>query len=293
MSEIHIYIDGVFYPKSEAKISVFDHGLLYGDGVFEGIRAYAGQVFLCREHIDRLYDSARCLCIDIPMNKAEMRDMLYECLRRNNLRDAYFRLVVTRGVGDLGLSPRKCAGKGTVVCICAGISLYPEELYAKGMKVVTASTQRSHPESCNPRVKSLNYLASIMAKLEALNAGCEEAVMLNHRGEVAECTADNLFIVKDGVLKTPPLSAGILGGCTRACVLDRARDAGMDVREETLSRFDLYTADEFFLTGSGAELIPVVDYDGRRIGDGKPGPVTHDLLARFRKFIGEYRDQGV
>ena len=293
MAEPIIYVDGEYHPKSEAKVSVFDHGLLYGDGVFEGIRAYHGQVFLCKQHIDRLYEGAHCLKIAIPMSKAEMRDMLYECLRRNNLIDAYFRLIVTRGVGDLGLSPKKCVARGTIICIAASISLYPEELYRTGLAIVSATTIRTHPEALNPRVKSLNYLSNILAKIEAENAGCEEAVMLNHRGEVSECTGDNLFIVKNGVLKTTPVSAVILEGCTRNCILEIAGKAGIETREETLSRYDLYTADEFFLTGSGAELIPVTSMDGRRIGDGKPGGITLDLLARFRQYTKDYNDTGV
>ena len=293
MSESQIYIDGAFHPKSRAAISVFDHGLLYGDGVFEGIRAYHGQVFLCRQHIDRLYQGARCLMIDIPLSKKEMRAVLYECLERNGLEDAYIRLIVTRGVGDLGLSPKKCSPHGTVICIAASIALYPDEFYRTGMKIITSAVQRSHPESLNPRVKSLNYLSNILAKIEAVNNGYEEAVMLNHRGEVAECTGDNLFVVRNGVIRTPPVSAVLLEGCTRNCVMGIAREAGIEVREETLARFDLYTADEFFLTGSGAEMIPVVECDGRAIGAGKPCPTTLDLLQRFRRFIGDYRDEGV
>ena len=291
--ELQIYIDGTFYPKSEAKVSVFDHGLLYGDGLFEGIRAYHGQVFLCKEHIDRLYDGMKCLMIKIRQSKAEMRDILYECLKRNNLTDAYFRLVVTRGVGDLGLSPKKCGEYGSVICIAASITLYPDEFYQKGMKLMTSAVQRSHPECTNPRVKSLNYLSNIMAKTEAIVNGYEEAVMLNHRGEVAECTGDNIFVIRNGVLKTPPPSAVILEGCTRNAIMDVARKAGITVIEETLARFDLYTADEIFLTGSAAELIPVVEYDGRAIGTGKPGPMTLDLLQKFRQFIKDYRDTGV
>jgi branched-chain amino acid aminotransferase len=290
MSEQQVYINGGFSPQSEAKVSVFDHGFLYGDGLFEGIRAYNGQVFLCREHLDRLYDGANCLMIAIPLSKKEMREMLYECLRRNSLKDAYIRLIVSRGIGDLGLDPRKCSKKGSIFCIAASITLYPEEFYRTGMKIITSAVQRSHPECLNPRVKSLNYLSNIMAKVEAINGGCEEAVMLNHRGEVAECTGDNIFIVKRGAVKTPPPSAVILEGCTRNCLIDVARKNGIEVREETLSRFDLYTADEFFLTGTGAEFIPVVECDGRAIGSGKPGPVTLGLLDKFREFIKSYQD---
>jgi branched-chain amino acid aminotransferase len=293
MPEPQIYIDGQFFPKSQAKISVFDHGFLYGDGLFEGIRVYNGQVFLCREHLDRLYDGANCLMISIPLSKKEMRQVLYESLRRNGLKDAYIRLIVSRGAGDLGLSPKKCGEHGCVVCIAASITLYPDEFYQTGMKIITSAVQRAHPECLNPRVKSMNYLSNILAKMEAINNGCEEAVMLNHRGEVAECTGDNLFIVKNGVLKTPPPSAVILEGCTRNCLIEVARKAGFETREETLARFDLYTADEFFLTGTAAELIPVVECDGRRIGNGKPGQATLSLLKKFRQFIKSYKDKGV
>ena len=292
MTEPQIYIDGQFFPRSQAKISVFDHGFLYGDGLFEGIRAYDGQVFLCREHLDRLYDGANCLMINIPLSKRETREVIYESLRRNGLKDAYIRLIVSRGEGDLGLSPKKCGDKGCVVCIAASITLYPDEFYRTGMKIITSAVQRAHPECLNPRVKSMNYLSNILAKIEAINGGCEEAVMLNHRGEVSECTGDNIFIVKNGVLKTPPPSAVILEGCTRNCLIEVARRAGLEVREETLARFDLYTADEFFLTGTAAELIPVVECDGRRVGDGKPGKATLNLLEKFRQFIRDYRDEG-
>jgi branched-chain amino acid aminotransferase len=288
-----IYIDGDFYAKSQAKISVFDHGFLYGDGLFEGIRAYNGQVFLCREHLDRFYDGANCLLINLPLPKRETRAVLYECLKRNNLKDSYIRLIATRGIGDLGLNPRNCADRASLICIAASITLYPEELYRKGMKIITSAVQRSHPECLNPRVKSLNYLSNIMAKTEAVNNGYEEAVMLNHRGEVAEATGDNIFIVKNGTIKTPPPSAVILEGCTRNCVISLARKAKYELREETLARFDLYTADELFLTGTAAELIPVTACDGRNIGNGKPGPVTLDLLKKFRQFIKTYKDKGV
>jgi branched-chain amino acid aminotransferase len=291
MSETQIYINGTFYPKSEAKISVFDHGLLYGDGVFEGIRSYHGQVFLCREHIDRLYEGAHCLRITIPYTKNEMRDILYDCLKKNGVTDAYFRLVITRGIGDLGLSPSKCADKGTVICICASISLYPESLYQEGLSIITTAVPRSHPETLNPRVKSLNYLPNIMANIEASNAKAGEAVMLNHRGEVSECTGDNIFIVKNGVLKTPPPSAVLLEGCTRNQVLRLAKEAGIPAEQPTLARYDLYTADECFLTGTAAELIPAVSIDGRAIGTGKPGPMTADMLKRFRAFAASYRDE--
>ena len=293
MPESHVYINGEFCPKGEAKVSVYDHGFLYGDGVFEGIRAYHGQVFLCAEHLDRLYEGAQCLMIKIPNSKKEMRDILYRCLEKNGLQDAYFRLVVSRGPGDLGLSPKKCGEWGSVVCICASITLYPDSLYQKGLEVVTVAVPRAHPETLNPRVKSLNYLPNILAKIEGHNAGVEEVVMLNHRGEVSECSGDNLFIVKDGVVKTPPPSAVILEGCSRNLVLRLAREKGLEAAQPTLARYDLYTADECFLTGTAAEMIPVVKVDGRVIGGGRPGPVTQGLLADFRRYIQEYQDPGI
>jgi branched-chain amino acid aminotransferase len=291
MAESRVFIDGVFCDKKDAKISVFDHGLLYGDGVFEGIRAYHGQVFLCREHLDRLYEGAHCLMITIPYTKKEMRDILYTCLAENKLKDAYYRLIVTRGVGDLGLSPKKCKDVGSVICICASIALYPESLYQTGLDVVTVAVPRAHPETLNPRVKSLNYLPNILAKIEGFNAGVEEVIMLNHRGEVSECSGDNIFVVKNGVLRTPSASSVILEGCTRSAVLGIARATGMKAEEATLARYDLYCADECFLTGTAAELIPVVKIDGRTVGSGKPGPVTQDLLKRFRAHIAAYKDE--
>ncbi len=282
--ELQVYIDGQFYPKSEAKISVFDHGLLYGDGVFEGIRAYNGKVFLCEEHIDRIYEGAHCLCLEIPMSKDELKQALYKALAVNGLTDAYIRLVVTRGEGDLGLSPRKCP-KASVVIIAASITLYPEEMYQNGLEIITVAVPRAHPETLNPRVKSLNYLPNVLAKIEALNAGVEEAVMLNHQGYVSECTGDNIFVIKKGVLKTPPASATILEGCTRNAVMRIALESGIAVEEPMMHRYDLYSADECFLTGTAAELIPVIRIDGRQIGTGKPGPITLDLLGKFRAFI--------
>jgi branched-chain amino acid aminotransferase len=287
MSEQQIYIDGKFYPKSEAKISVFDHGLLYGDGVFEGIRAYNGKVFLRQEHIDRLYEGAHFIRLKIPLSKAEMAAALDESLKVNNLENGYIRLVVTRGVGDLGLDPNKCP-KATVIIIAASIKLYPEEFYEKGLALITAATPAVPAEALNPRVKSLNYLNNILAKMEALEAGLVEAIMLNHMGYVAECTGDNIFIINGNRLITPPVSAGILLGCTRNKVMELARGAGMEVAEENLQRYDLYCAQECFLTGTAAELIPVVKIDGRVIGTGKAGDKTKELLRLFRKFIAEY-----
>lgn len=281
-----VYIDGTLYEKEDAKISVFDHGLLYGDGVFEGIRAYNGKVFLCREHIDRLFEGAHYLCMTIPMTKDEIEAAIYETMRANGLTDCYIRLIVTRGVGDLGLNPFICKPP-SVIIITASIALYPAELYETGLEIITAATPQIHPEVLNPRIKSLNYLNNIAAKIEALHAGVQEAILLNHLGHVCECTGDNIFIVKDNILKTPPASAGLLEGCTRNLVLGIARNAGIEAQEATLQRFDLYNADECFLTGTAAELIAVVKIDGRSIADGKPGPVTKDLLARFRRRIAE------
>jgi len=279
-----IYIDGVYYPKSKAKISVFDHGLLYGDGVFEGIRVYNGKIFLCDEHVNRLYDGAKFICLAIPMTKAEMKKALEETVRRNRLCDGYIRLVVTRGAGDLGLDPRKCP-RPSVIIIAATIRLYPDKLYRRGMAIVTVPTVAKYGETLNPRVKSLNYLPNILAKIEAHNAGVEEAILLNHQGFVAECTGDNIFIVKGNRLITPPPSSSLLCGCTRNFVMALGREAGLEVIEENLQRYDLFTADECFLTGTAAELIPVVRIDGREIGNGKPGLWTRELLARFRAHI--------
>lgn len=275
-----IYIDGVFYPESEAKISVFDHGLLYGDGIFEGIRFYNGRVFRLEEHIDRLYDSARAIALTIPMTKAEMSEATLESCRQNGLRDGYIRLVVTRGVGDLGLNPANCP-RATTIIIAAAIKLYPEELYHKGLTVVTCATRRIAPGAFSPAVKSLNYLNNILAKIEAGKAG--EGLMLNEQGYVAECTGDNVFILKKGQLLTPPTSAGALEGITRNAVLEIAREFGIPATETNLTRYDLYTADEFFLTGTAAEIIPVVTLDARPIGDGIPGPLTAKFITRYRE----------
>lgn len=277
-----IYLDGQFVPKEQAVVSVFDHGLLYGDGVFEGIRAYHGRVFRLGEHLDRLYESARSIAMEIPVSKDEMQEIVLETLRRNNLRDAYIRLVVTRGVGDLGLDPRKCP-KPTVFCIAASIQLYPEELYQRGLEVITVSTRRNISVACNPRVKSLNYLNNIYAKIEANLAGVPEAIMLNAEGYVAEATGDNIFLVKKGVLITPPAYVGILEGVTRNAVMDLARQKGIPVEEKLFTLHDVYTADECFLTGTAAEVIPTVKVDGRPIGDGKPGKITWELITAFRE----------
>ncbi|MGI6331199.1 MAG: branched-chain-amino-acid transaminase [Zhaonellaceae bacterium] len=277
-----IYLDGRFVKEEEAVVSVFDHGVLYGDGVFEGIRAYHGRVFKLKEHIDRLYESAHVIQLNIGLTKEEMTEVVIETCRRNNLDNAYIRLVVTRGKGDLGLDPRKCP-KASVFCIASGIQLYPEELYQKGMSIVTVPTRRNNPEAINPRVKSLNYLNNIMAKMEAILSGVPEALLLNNEGYVTEATGDNVFIVKNGVLITPPPFVGLLEGITRNTVMELSREKGIDVQEKLFNRLDVYVADECFLTGTAAELIPVVSVDGRQIGNGQPGPMTNDLIKAYRE----------
>jgi branched-chain amino acid aminotransferase len=277
-----VYVAGQLVDKSEAKVSVYDHGLLYGDGVFEGIRVYVGKVFLLEEHVDRLYESARAIRLEIPMSPAAMAEAVRETVAANKLTDGYVRLVVTRGAGTLGLDPRKTADP-QVIIIADTIALYPPEMYADGLRLITASTIRNHPQALSARIKSLNYLNNILAKIEGSDAGCVEAVMMNHLGHVAECTGDNIFLVKNGVLSTPSTDSGILEGITRNCVIQLARQAGYEVRETTLVRHDIYVADECFLTGTAAEVIPATSLDGRLIGTGKPGPVTRDLLERFRK----------
>lgn len=277
-----IYINGKLFPKEEAKVSVYDHGLLYGDGVFEGIRVYSGKVFRHEQHIERLYESAKAIALEIPMSPAEMIKAVEDTVKANNRMDGYIRLVVTRGPGSLGLDPRKCQPQ--VIIIVDGISLYPPELYESGLKIITSSLMRNHPNILSPRIKSLNYLNNIMAKIEAIRAGCLEALMLNHKGEVAECTGDNIFILKKGVLKTPPPDAGILEGVTRNVVLELAQQAKIPTQECTLTRHDLYVADECFLTGTAAEVIAVTDIDGRTIGTGKPGPITQELRRRFMEY---------
>lgn len=277
-----IYLDGKFVKEEEAVVSVFDHGVLYGDGIFEGIRAYHGRVFKLKEHIDRLYESAHVIQLNIGLSKEEMMEVVIETCRKNNLDNAYIRLVVTRGKGDLGLDPRNCP-KASVFCIASGIQLYPEELYQKGMSIVTVPTRRNNPEALNPRVKSLNYLNNIMAKMEAFLSGVPEALLLNNEGYVTEATGDNVFIVKNGVLITPPPHLGLLEGITRNTVMELAREKGIPVEEKLFNRLDVYVADECFLTGTAAELIPVVGVDGRTIGNGQPGPMTNDLIATYRE----------
>ncbi len=271
-----IFIDGKYYDERNAKISVFDHGLLYGDGIFEGIRAYHGCVFKLKEHIDRLFCSAKAILLQIPMSHAQIMRATVETCRKNKIRDGYIRLVVTRGVGTLGLNPNRCK-RPSVIIIADKIQLYPPEYYQRGLDIVTVPTTRNLHNSLNPAIKSLNYLNNILAKIEANNAGVEEAVMLNAEGFVAECTGDNLFIVKNGALFTPPLSAGALYGITRQTVLDLAEESGLKVSEPNLTRYDLFNADECFITGTAAEIVPVVKIDGRVVGTGKPGPVTRQL----------------
>ena len=277
-----IYIDGAVYPESEAKVSVFDHGLLYGDGVFEGIRFYNGRVFELEAHLDRLWDSSRAICLTIPLSREEMTEAVLASVRENELRDGYIRLLITRGVGTLGLNPETCK-KPSVIIIAASISLYPEELYLKGLDVITCGTRRIAPGAFSPQVKSLNYLNNVLAKIEAIQAGAGEGLMLNEQGFVAECTGDNIFIIKRGVLSTPPISSGSLRGITREVVIRIAGEFGMTVQEPQMTRYDIYTADECFLTGTAAEIIPAISLDKRPIGTGKPGEVTARLIARFRE----------
>ena len=279
-----IYLDGKLVAKKDAKLSVFDHGVLYGDGIFEGIRAYNSRVFRLKEHLDRLWDSAKAISLNIPISKKAMEKAVIQTLLANNLKDAYIRLIVTRGVGDLGLDPRKCDGAGpSIVIIADSITLYPDELYEKGLEVITASTRRIRPDSLSPNIKSLNYLNNILAKMEAIRAGLVEAIMLNSEGYVAECTGDNIFIIKDSVLKTPPVWAGALEGITRNAVIELARNK-MDllVKESLFTMHDVYTADECFLTGTAAEVIPVICADNREIADGKPGSITSRLIEEFK-----------
>ncbi|MDD2927744.1 MAG: branched-chain-amino-acid transaminase [Candidatus Omnitrophica bacterium] len=285
-----VYINGKFYEKDQAKVSVFDHGLLYGDGVFEGIRSYNRLVFKLKEHIDRLFESARSIMLKPPLTKEGLIKAVILTLKKNNLKDAYIRLVVTRGEGDLGLDPRKCNGNATVIIITDKIALYPEALYKKGLKIVTVPTVRNLPEALNPQIKSLNYLNNILAKIEAVNAGSDEAIMLDSLGYVAECTGDNIFIVKGKHLYTPPQCMGTLRGITRDAVLEIARKDKIPAHEHVITRHEVYISDECFLTGTAAEIIPVVTVDGRVIGDGKPGKLTSLLLKKFREMT---RKEGV
>ena len=277
-----IWINGKLYERADAKISVYDHGLLYGDGVFEGLRSYGRKVFRLDEHLTRLWNSAKAIWLEIPLSREQIAQAINETLTANGVTDGYIRLIVTRGAGSLGLDPDRTSDPQVIV-ITDYISVYPEELYRQGLEIITAGTLRNHPAALNPRIKSLNYLNNILAKIECKQAGCLEALMLNHKGEVAECTADNIFLVRDGVLLTPPTDAGVLEGITREAVMELARGSGREVRETPLTRHDVYIADECFLTGTAVEVIAVVKVDSRKIGAGKPGPITVDLQQRFHK----------
>lgn len=282
--KMKIFIDGQYFDENNAKISVFDHGLLYGDGIFEGIRAYNGRVFRLKEHIDRLFYSAKAILLTIPMSHAEICQAVVNTCRENGLREGYIRLLVTRGVGGLGLNPNKCK-RPSVIVIADKIQLYPVEYYEKGLQIITVATTRNLHNALNPAIKSLNYLNNILAKIEANNGGCEEAIMLNNEGYVAECTGDNIFIIKGNEMLTPPLSAGALYGITRGVVMDLARQAGLQVSEPNLTRYDIFNADECFLTGTGAEVVPVVKVDGRVIGAGTPGPRTRELVRKYHELV--------
>jgi branched-chain amino acid aminotransferase len=279
-----IWLDGKWFDRESAVISVYDHGLLYGDGVFEGIRVYGGKIFKLAEHLDRLYDSAHAIWLTIPIPKQEMVEITEEAVRRSGIQEAYIRHVVTRGVGDLGLDPRKCP-EPSVIIIVDTIKLWPEEVYETGLKVITAGTPIPQRESLSPRVKSLNYLAHILAKIEGIHAGADDVIMLDAAGAVAEGSGQNIFVVKQGRIRTPPPSAGILKGVTRDVVIELARRAGYDMQEAMINRYDIYTADEAFFTGTATEVVAIRQLDGRLIGSGKPGPVTRDLRARFQALV--------
>ncbi len=278
-----IYINGKFYDKKDAKVSVFDHGLLYGDGVFEGIRSYNRLVFKLKEHIDRLFESAQSIMLKIPLNKEQLIKAVLVTLKKNDLKDAYIRLIVTRGEGDLGLDPRKCSGGPAIIIIADKIALYPENLYRDGLKIITVPTVRNLPEALNPQIKSLNYLNNILAKIEAVNAGFDEAIMLDSLGYVAECTGDNIFIAKRGHLYTPPQCMGTLRGITRDAVLEICKKDKIPTHEHVITRHEVYISDECFLTGTAAEIIPVVKVDGRVIGGGEPGKLTLSLMKKFKE----------
>jgi branched-chain amino acid aminotransferase len=283
---MEVYIDGKFYPKADAKVSVFDHGFLYGDGIFEGIRLYEGNVFRLEEHLERLEMSAKAILLQLPWTRKEIADIVCESCRRNNLTDGYIRLIISRGVGDLGLSPKTCP-KPSIICIADKITLYPEALYTTGMKIITAATRRISPAALPPMIKSLNYLNNILAKMEALQHGYHECIMLNDQGYVAECTGDNIFLIHKGRLLTPASHAGALIGITRQVALEVAEQLGLKVCETNLTRYDVWNADECFLTGTAAEVIPVIEVDGRSIGNGKPGPMTARILESFRKKVSK------
>lgn len=289
MASPRIYINGKFFDKADAKISVYDHGLLYGDGVFEGIRVYEGNVFRLRQHVVRIFESARAINLEIPMTQTQFAEAIRATVKENNKRDGYIRPIVTRGAGTLGLDPRKTSDP-QVIIIVDDIALYPPELYENGLDIVTVATIRNHPAALNPRIKSLNYLNNILAKIEGIQAGCLEALMLNHKGEIAECTGDNIFLIKNRVLFTPSIDSGILEGITRDAVIEIAKKAGIEVREQALTRHDVFVCDECFLTGTAAEVIPVVKCDSRVIGNGKPGPITKQLRDLYQKLTREERE---
>lgn len=279
-----IYVNGEFVKKEDAKISVFDHGFLYGDGIFEGIRVYNGNIFKCKEHIDRLYDSAKSILLDIGYTKEEITEKMAEAVRLNGMKDAYIRLVVSRGAGDLGLDPRRCP-KSTVIIIVEKLSIFPKEQYETGVRIITVPTRRNTPDALNPKIKSLNYLNNVLVKIEANQAGVSEALMLNAQGYVCEGSGDNIFVIKNNVIYTPPSYLGALEGITRNAIMELATEAGYTVKEEPFTRHDVYIADEVFLTGTAVEVIAVHEVDGRVIGDGRPGPVTNALLERFRRIV--------
>ena len=281
---MQIYLNGQYVSKEQATVSVFDHGFLYGDGIFEGIRAYGGNVFRLKEHVDRLYDSAKSIMLNIPMTPVEMEDAICETIRKNGLQDAYIRVVVSRGEGDLGICPTKCPVP-TVIIIADKISLFPAELYEKGLRTVTVPTRRNNPDALNPKIKSLNYLNNVLVKIEANQAGVSEAIMLNGQGYVAEGSADNIFVIKRGKIVTPPTYLGALEGITRQAIIDLSHKLNIPIIEEPFTRHDVYVADEVFLTGTAAEIIPVIEVDGRMIGTGEPGPMTKTLLNEFRKIV--------
>ncbi|MBS7607118.1 branched-chain-amino-acid transaminase [Candidatus Bathyarchaeota archaeon] len=285
-----VYIDGKYYPKDEAKISVFDHGFLYGDGVFEGIRAYNGVVFKLKEHIDRLYNSAHAIMLDIPLTKDEMIEAVLETLRKNNLRDAYIRLVVTRGIGDLGLDPRKCSKPSVVIIAVPMLSLYDEEKRKKGISMIVSWIRRDPVDATSHEIKSLNYLNSILAKIEANNVGADEALILDINGYICEATGENIFIVKDGKLYTPPRSSGALPGITASVIKKIAVKLGYKVIERNLTVAELYSADEAFLTGTGAEIMPIREVNKRRIGEGRIGPITEKILEEFMKIVRDPKE---
>ncbi|MEC0247745.1 branched-chain-amino-acid transaminase [Paenibacillus chitinolyticus] len=284
MAQQWIYLDGSFVTKEEAKVSVYDHGFLYGDGIFEGIRIYGGNIFKCKEHLDRLYDSAKSIMLNIPLSYQEMQDALVETIRRNELRDGYIRLVVSRGPGDLGLDPRR-SPKASVIIIVEQLSIYPEEAYINGLKTVSVSSRRNIPDAVNPKIKSLNYLNNILVKIQSNLAGVGEAIMLNSQGYVAEGSSDNIFIVKKGVVYTPPCYIGALEGITRAAIIEICERKGYTLKEEPFTLHDVYVADEVFFTGTAAEVIAVREVDGRIIGVGKAGPITTKLLQEFRSIV--------